>query len=368
MEGSEGHNTGGGHPPESETNGCLSGAPQLGPRNCQHFCEMLESLDEVFWVTSMDWTQVFYVSPAFEKVWGIPRTAVRENPLAWFEAIHPEDRDGVRAAFFAKEAPALRKKYRIQRPDGSIRWISARGVPLRDSNGKINRYAGVARDITEHEQARIESDRLQRMMLTISEREKQVLAQELHDGLCQHLAGTALVGSLLQRRLAQREDPETETVRQISSLLMTGVEEARKLSRLLHPVRPESEGLMNGLASLAQTTTRLLHVECTFEPESMVLIEDPSVATHLFRIAQEAVNNAVKRGQASRVVIELKKQGEEIELVIRDNGTGMVSEPSTGEGTGLQVMRYRATLIGAEFGLASAPGGGTEVRILRPGK
>ncbi|MCX6967307.1 MAG: PAS domain S-box protein [Verrucomicrobia bacterium] len=209
-------------------------------------------------------------------------------------------------------------------------------------------------------------ERLQDELIKISEREKQRIAQELHDGLCQHLAGTALLGSLLQRSLASRNDPATEQAKEICDLLSTALEEARNLSHGLHPVKNKEDGLMEALSGLAQTVTKLFHVQCTFHCDDDVLLQSQKAATHLFRIAQEAVNNAIKHGQARKVLITLKNDSGEVSLSIRDNGIGIPPEIPESRGMGMEIMNHRAEVIGAWLTIRRTGKRGTAVTCTLP--
>ena len=119
----------------------------------ERFRQMAENIQEVFWVSSPDVSQMLYLSPAFEKVWGRTRASVFENALAWVEAICPEDRDRVLAALEEHAQGKYNVEYRIARPDGAVRWIHDRGFPVRDEMGQIRRMVGIAEDITARKQA-----------------------------------------------------------------------------------------------------------------------------------------------------------------------------------------------------------------------
>jgi len=211
-----------------------------------------------------------------------------------------------------------------------------------------------------------ERKRLQREVLRISEREKQLIAQELHDGLCQHFSGTAMMGALLHRRLAEADHPEAANAKQIGDLLKTGVDEARNLSHGLHPVRPGADGLVEALKQYAQTATNLFHIRCSFHCGKGVEIECEVVSTHLFRIAQEAMNNAMKHGQSTRVLITLKRGPEGITLAIRDNGIGIPLDAPPSKGMGRQIMDYRAAAIGGTVNVRRAGKRGTVVSCTLP--
>ena len=237
------------------------------------------------------------------------------------------------------------------------------------SNLEIDLMAQLAGDLTYGIVAlrtRVERERLQKELLKISDREQQRIAQDLHDGLCQHLAGTALMGNLLQKRLASRGDEETVNAGRICELLNTAVREARNLSHGLHPVGPDAECLMGALAKLAGNVSNLFHIRCSFRCPWPVLLENEVVATHLFRIAQEAVNNAMKHGEATRVVLELRRLPGAIRLSIRDNGRGIPRDLPLHGGIGLQIMQHRAEVVGATLQVGRAGKRGTVVSCTLP--
>ena len=211
-----------------------------------------------------------------------------------------------------------------------------------------------------------ERERLEKELLRISEREKQLIAQELHDGLCQHLAGAALMGSLLQRRLAEEGSKEADYAKEICDLLATGLAEARNLSHGLHPIKDAGEGLMEALAQLAQTSTRLFNTPCSFECDEAAVVEDPAAITHLFRIAKEALTNTMKHGQATQVALALRKCPGCIALSIQDNGVGIPQNLGSSRGLGIQLMKHRAHSIGATLEIGPAGAAGTLVLCKLP--
>jgi PAS domain S-box-containing protein len=125
------------------------------------FRQLAESINEVFWLVDLEDTEVLYVSPAYERVFGRSRESLYHEPKSWLEVVHPEDRDRVRRAADEKGARGgLDETYRVVREDGSIRWVRDQGFPIRDDSGQIYRYAGVAKDITERKHAEEERARL----------------------------------------------------------------------------------------------------------------------------------------------------------------------------------------------------------------
>jgi signal transduction histidine kinase len=198
---------------------------------------------------------------------------------------------------------------------------------------------------------------LEKELLAVGERERQRIGQDLHDSLCQHLTGTALAGQVLGEKLAERELPEQADARRVVTLIEEGISLARELARGLAPVVREEEGLMAACRELAKTTTERFRIDCRFEAPDPVLIPNASTATQLFRIAQEAVSNAIKHGRAQCVRIGLHSELEDVVLEVRDDGTGF-REPLPGDrGLGLHIMRHRATMIGATFHIGRQPAG-----------
>lgn len=213
---------------------------------------------------------------------------------------------------------------------------------------------------------RTERESLQQELLSISEREKQAIAGELHDGLCQHLAGVSMLASLLQRKLAAGEHLLAEDAKQIVDLLNSATQEARNLSHGLHPVGAEPESLMSALSGLARMISNLFHVPCTFHCPRSVFIQDQTTATHLFRVAQEACNNALKHGIATEIRITLEREEGAILLQIQDDGCGMPEGQPASRGMGLRIMNYRAQAMGATVSLQSEKNRGTIVRCVLP--
>jgi signal transduction histidine kinase len=196
-------------------------------------------------------------------------------------------------------------------------------------------------------------ERLEREILDISEREQQKIGRDLHDTLCQHLTGTAIAGQVLGEKLAAESRPEVTDAAQIVGLIEEGIEMARGLARGLFPVAIETEGLISALRELAATNDGRNGISCRFEEKRPALIDDPFVAAHLYRIAQEAVRNAVRHSGARNIAISLAETDGAAKLTVRDDGKGVGNLSEEGKGMGLRIMRHRAGIIGATFDIAS---------------
>jgi signal transduction histidine kinase len=206
-----------------------------------------------------------------------------------------------------------------------------------------------------------ERERLERELLEISEREQHRIGQDLHDSLCQHLTGTMLAGQVLEEKLAARNLPEATEASKVIELVEEGINLSHKLAKGLHPVEMEADGLMLALEEYAATSSELFKVSCRFECDLPVLIHDTATAGHLYRIAQEAVGNAIKHGKAKTILIRLDASEEGAMLSVKDDGVGLPEPPPQKHGMGLRIMAHRTAMIGGVFNARRDETGGTLV-------
>jgi signal transduction histidine kinase len=211
-----------------------------------------------------------------------------------------------------------------------------------------------------------ERQRLEGEILRVSEREQRHIGHELHDSLCQHLTATALAGQVLRERLAARSLPEAVDAAQVVQLVEDGITLARNLARGLYPVEMEAEGLMAAFQELAENITKGSKVRCVFERTDPVLVHDDAVATHLYRIAQESIRNAIQHGKAGRIGISLSERNGLLTLAVEDDGGGLPETVPAASGLGIRIMAHRAAMIGGSFAIEPAPTGGTIVTCSLP--
>ena len=487
----------------------------------ERFRQVVENIGEVFWMTDLTKQSMIYISPAYESVWGRSCQSLYASPTDWLEAIHPEDRPRVLQAVMTKQISGdYQEEYRVQRPDGTVRWIFDRAFPIKDTAGKVYRIAGVAQDITElklgeevlrHSEAQFralfesapiamaihgsngrfvqtnrayqdmlgysneellrigikgithpddiaegkyfynemvegkrsisrrekryvrrdgqivwaqstasvvrspsgevrhiismveditERKKLSREILRVSEREQQRFGQDVHDGLCQNLVAVKFKAMLLEKKLAAHASSEVAQAQTITKLLNHAIQEAYDLAKGLHPVKIEAEGLRCALEELAVQTESRFDVQCRFRLRNDVLIADNTVGIHMYRIAQEAVTNAIKHGKATRIWISLiainggiplacdgkgctdaesaavldqpstsrpsRSSARHVILTVKDNGIGFAVHSAKKGGMGLHIMNYRAGVIGASFHLRWRIHGGTRVTCVLP--
>jgi len=239
-----------------------------------------------------------------------------------------------------------------RRKDGSL-------FPMDLSVGEVRLagerfFTGIVRDITERK-------RLEKEILEISDREQRRIGQDLHDDLCQHLAGIGLMSEVLEQKLAASAAPESAEAGRIAERVRGAIEKTRVLARGLSPLEMGSADLTTALEELAATTAGVFHVRCRFRAEKTVTVEDPAVSTHLYRIAQEAISNAIRHGRADEIAISLEAGQGEAVLSVTDNGLGFAEPKKERRGMGLRIMKYRAGMIGGMLAVGRANGSGTVV-------
>jgi PAS domain S-box-containing protein len=324
-------------------------------KTLQQLRQLAENIADAFWMRNGEDTRMIYVSPAYEKIWGRNSRELYHSAGGWLAAIHPEDRERVAHAIETKQATGeYNEEYRIVRPDSSLRRIRDRAFPIRDGAGRVIRIVGIAEDITDQR-------RMEREILEISDREQARIGQDLHDSLCQKLVSLAFDNESLEQKLAARSVPETDAARQMGELLDDVITEARALSRGLFPVKLEADGFGIALRQLAASVSARFKVDCRAHCDQPAPMASYAAAMHLYRIAQEAVNNAIKHAQGGVIAIELRSIGDRIELSVSDDGIGLSPVKNPNGGMGLHIMEYRARTIGGTLSVGRRPGGGTIV-------
>lgn len=245
-----------------------------------------------------------------------------------------------------------------QRKDGSVFPMDLAVSEVRLNGRRI--FSGIVRDISSRRQ-------MEKEILRISDQERRRIGQDLHDGLGQMLTGIGLISQSLARQMEKKGLDEAKDVQEISDLIHEADQYARSLTRGLTPVELDASGLTTALRRLAANAERLFGIECELDEGGDVLVHDNSVATHLYRIAQEAVSNAVKHGKASHVHMRMTKEDDHVTLSVVDDGIGF---PETLDeekrGMGVHIMRYRSRIMGAKLDIQRRDEGGTEIRCRLP--
>jgi len=298
--------------------------------------------------------QFVYFSARFGALLGCGPNELNNDLSEWRDRLHPEDRERFNHAyqsFLESENPVFSLEHRLRHRDGTYRWVLARALLVRDEKGRPLRLTGALTDVTERKQ-------LEKEVLRISDREQWRIGQDLHDGLGQQLTAIEFMCQSLRGDLSVSRPDLAEQVSRMCQFLRDAITQTRSLAHGLTPFMLDATGLQAALAELAQRTHSLGRMSCRFACPKPVLLKDSEAAGHLYRIAQEAVGNALKHAGATEIVISLSAQEDLLRLEISDDGRGLTKSRKSGQGIGLQVMRHRANAIGADltFDQKRAPG------------
>lgn len=242
--------------------------------------------------------------------------------------------------------------------EGHTFLASASVTVHRGEGGHPELIQALVRDVTERR-------RLEEELLQIQDEERQRLGQELHDGVGSLLTAAGITISALAADVRAGEQIDPSDLDEATEYVKQAGDEARAISHGLSPVGLE-RGLTTALEELATQTGVRGELDCSFAPSSSVPALSEETAIHLYRIAQEAANNAAKHAGAQHVRIRLSADDETLTLVVQDDGAGLPESLPSHEGLGLRTMRYRANIIGASLVLEDAPGGGALVRCEWP--
>ncbi len=337
-------------------------------------------------------------SEKFRSLLGTQRGTPAPTVSVLLDRLHSDDQTRARDLLdrvFRGERAEFHGDFRIVHLAG-VRWLALHGRVVKHAAGM--RMTGIAMDITEQKQTEellrksseilerrvkerttelrtankglqhevVERRQLEREILEIAEREQVRIGGDLHDGLGQQITGIMLLNNALQQNLGKDRHPGETLAARLSELLGEAKDQLRKVVHGLQPVSPEPNGLIVGLDNFVGNVRELYRVDCRFECPEPVLISDNIVASHLFRIAQEAVNNAFRHGRAKRIVVTLSRTRKTIVLDIRDNGSGIRKPQGETRGFGLRTMKYRAEAMGGTFRVRRLPGRGTFIHCAVP--
>jgi PAS domain S-box-containing protein len=286
---------------------------------------------------------------------------------------------------------------RYVRKDGSVLWADVSASAVREPNGKAQSTVAVIVDITARKKVEEALQRsnealeelvdqrtkalrvanaelkgeierrkgLEGEILEISDREQQRLAQELHDGICQHLTAVAFMARSVGLRLKNHRVIEVKDIEKIAELVNNAATDTRNLSRALHRFDVDAAGLVEALEDLVDR--EMWRTPCRLEVKPSFHLDDDTVAAHLYRIAREAVINANKHAQARQIVVKLERSGQrQMVLSVTDDGVGIRKARNGARGLGFHIMNYRARLMGGQLKVESPEKGGTRVVCCLP--
>ncbi len=304
---------------------------------------------------------------------------VRDQPYFWTRFLPPGCQDEVMDVFrrlcAGEEVPTHDNPW-LNR-SGESRLFEWRNTMLFDAGGQVTHVITLGVDVTQArlDEARLrdseqrilrelaERQRLEREVVDIGTAEQERIGREIHDGLGQQLTALAMLcSSLRQRLLREGHAAAAESVEHLERRLQGVTAEARALARGLSPIRLDGSSLATALRALVEDASAGSAMACDLRISGAAPGLDEVVATHLYRIAQEALHNALKHARAHQVRVELELADERVRLEVRDDGVGLPE--SRRDNLGLPIMRHRAALIGAALQVESSPSAGTIVRCL----
>jgi len=213
-----------------------------------------------------------------------------------------------------------------------------------------------------------ERKRLERALLDISERERRRIGRELHDSIGQLFTGITFMAKVLEHRLDAKLPDEAANVAAIAKLVHEAMDQTRSLAKGLEPVDLDAGSLMSALQEFAATTQNLFGIHCTFKYDKLIPIDDAEVAVHIYRIAQEAVTNAIKHGKAKNIQIGLASVRDKSVLTVKNDGVDLPQVLPKNKGMGLQIMDRRAEMVDGSLDIRRGDEGGTVVTCVFPNK
>jgi PAS domain S-box-containing protein len=353
----------------------------------ERFRQLAENINEVFWMTDPQTTELLYISPAYERVWGRSCQSLYENPRSFMDAVHPDDRERVRIDVLEKQSRGeqVDKEYRIIRPDGSIRWVRDRAFPVKDAAGRFYRLVGIIDDFTQRklaEEALREADRRKDEFLA-------TLAHELRNPLAPIRNATEVL------RLKDLADPQQQSARDVIDRqvrqMVRLIDDLLDISRITRgklQLRKDRTELATALHSAVEASRPLIdalahELTVTLPQEPIHLLADP---IRLAQVFSNLLNNAAKYTEkGGHIWLTAERQGGEVVVSVRDTGIGIAAmhlprlfemfsqvapaleRSQGGLGIGLALVRGLVELHGGSVQAHSAgPGKGSEFTVRLP--
>ncbi len=367
----------------------------------RRYRSFVQNFQGIIYQGRLDFVPVFFHG-AVEEITGYREDEFTAGRPRWDQIIYPDD---VAAIYETVKklgtVPgfATEREYRIVHRNGQVRWVHELIQNVCDDSGKPALVQGALYDVTErkrmeedlskyregleervlartteltqtNKQLREEIKRrkgLERELLSVVEQERQRIGQELHDSIGQQLTGIAFMMEVLGAKLADKSlAEEAPYAEKINARVSRAVELARNLAKGLHPIDLDKKGLVAVLQELAADTEQLFDVSCTFTSDEAVPETRISAPINLYRIAQEAITNAVKHGKAKNIRVRLSSRNGSVVLSVENDGLDFPAEPGRVEGMGLKIMRYRAELMNSSLAVCKGARGGTIVTCMLP--
>lgn len=284
----------------------------------------------------------------------------RASGTDWASIIHPLDRARVQNFFRDIQSAALPTylEYRVVDPQGSVVWLR-HGVEAHARVGARTRIQGFIEDIQAEKEFQLES-------LRVSEREQNRIGQDLHDDLCQVLAGVSCLMRVFEGRIAAKAPEEVDNLKELNLQIIDAMHRTRALTHGLFPGKIQVADIRGALLELASQVKARFKVDIKTQFVGRFPKHSTAQIIQIYRISQEAMSNAIKHGRATEISVRLEAHTDSMELSIKDNGLGFSKNDGASSGVGLNIMSYRASALGGEFNLSSAPNQGATARLTYP--
>ena len=321
----------------------------------QRFRSMFERHDAAMLLVDPEPGSIEDANPAAAAFYGYSQERLRQMKIEDLCAVPPQTAVSLRQRARGDSQGYATFPHRLA--SGEIRTVEVHSSPVEVKGRRL--LFLIIHDVSERKL-------LEKQILDIGESERQRIGQDLHDSLGGMLTGAALLSKALAHRLGAQGIPEESVAEEIVRCINDSIGQTRAISRGLFPAELSTAGLVAGLKEFARETARRSGISCRLHAAKDVVIQDGSVASHLFRIVQEAVNNALRHSRARHITIRLARVADQALLEVRDDGQGLPARLPASKGLGLRTMRYRADAIGAQFAVRSGEDGGTVVSCLLP--
>jgi len=297
------------------------------------------------------------------------RTIAQETGNGWTEGVHPEDfaqcLETYSSSFDRREA--FRMTYRLRRNDGEYRWVLDQGVPRFDWNGAFSGYIGSCIDVTEQKLAEEALSRMNQRLIEVQEEERSRLARELHDDINQRVGLLAVNLERLKQDLPASETVLRQRIADECARISLLASDIQAMSHSLHSSKLQLLGLAAAAKGFCRELQDLEKVHVEFHASDVPHDLPEHISLCLFRVLQEALQNAVKHSHSHRFRVSLNVSASKIALTVRDWGIGFRQDTaSKSRGLGLTSMCERLKLVGGECSIESYVGGGTTVHAAVP--
>jgi two-component system, sensor histidine kinase and response regulator len=355
----------------------------------EQFRQLVDSIREVFFVLTPEPTRVAYISPAYEEIWGRPRQPVYDRAAAWIESVHPDERGAV-GSYFERLMQGIQSEmsYRIERPDGSVRWIHARGFPVNDLQGKLVRVVGIAEDVTERMRAEAELVDAKEVAESASRAKSEFLANMSHEIRTPMNGIIGMTDLVLDTELNPEQAEYLHMVKGSADALLTLLNDILDFSKI-EAGKLELDYLSFNLRKSLGEAVKTLAVKAQQKGLEFIFDVAPGVPTNVVgdpaRLRQVLVNlvgNSIKFTERGEIEVSVETEAQSVEgttlrFSVRDTGIGIPldkqdkifgafsqADSSTtrkygGTGLGLTIAGQLVGLVGGKLWVESEAGKGS---------